>query len=98
MDDTDNRIGHGSPVTDPIQRVLYKGFDPVNEPATSGEMAAKACLDDLCKTWNVMLDAGMTLPTSRIFFDVDAVIEVLTQFKRHQSKKQPTPFKVLKGK
>lgn len=83
-------------MAEPVQHRLYEGFTPVVSPATSGEMAAKACLDDLCKTWDVMLDAGMTLPTSRIIFDVDAVIEVLKQFKQHHS--QPSPFKILKGK
>lgn len=88
-------------MTEPIQQRLYAGFAPADNPGTSGEIAAKACLDDLCKTWNAMLDADMTLPTSRILFDVDAVIETLERFKLHVSGLKPerSPnFKVLKGK
>jgi len=97
--DTDNRIGHGRTMTDPIQVMLYEGFGPANGPATSGEIAAKACLDDLCKTWNAMLDADMSVPTMRIHFDVDAAIAVLQAFKHHVAGAgPPVPLKILKGK
>ena len=100
MGDTDNRIGHGRTMTDPIQVMLYEGFEPVNTPTTVGEIAAKACLEDLCKTWNTMLDADMSVPQVRIRFDVDAAIAVLQAFKRHVAGVGTplVPLKILKGK
>jgi hypothetical protein len=87
-------------MSEPIQTSLYQGFAPVAEPGTSGELSGKAALDDLCKTWNTMLDERLPLHTARILFDVDAAIAVLTAFKRHVVGLQvkSTTFKILKGK
>jgi len=85
----------------PLQERLLDGFSPLGDAQTVGALAARAAVNDLCKTWTVMREEGLPVAPDRIVYDMEEAINILTAFKRHiEAMPQDTrpPFKILYGR
>lgn len=67
-------------------------------PETIGELAAKACINDLGKSWAEMEGAGLCATPARLLVEIDSAIETLIRFRSHiRSMESKARFKILPG-